>query len=79
MSPPAREDVTSQRLAALLALARGRLDAAAEAQRPAFAPLDPPEAVAPQSRPAPRRFAVTPDDDLFEDALELDRPMSARR
>ncbi|MFN9925788.1 MAG: DUF6468 domain-containing protein [Phenylobacterium sp.] len=79
VSPPAREDVTSQRLAALLALARGRLDAAAEAQRPAFAPLDPPEAVAPQSRPAPRRFAVTPDDDLFEDALELDRPMSARR
>jgi hypothetical protein len=77
VSAPAREDVTSQRLAALLALARGRLDA--EAQRPAFAPLNPVEAAPSVARPAPRRFAITPDEDLFEDTLELDRPLGGGR
>jgi hypothetical protein len=78
VSPPAREDVTSQRLAALLALARGRLDAEAEAQRPTFSPL-PPEEMAPVAAKPARRFAMTPDDELFEDALELDQPLGRSR
>jgi len=79
VTAPVREDVTSQRLAALLALARGRLDADAEASRPAFAPLETPAPAPAPSRSAGRRFVMTPDEDLFEDALELDRPLGASR
>jgi hypothetical protein len=79
VAPAARttEDAAEQRLGALLAMARSRLQAqeAAPAQ-----PAPSPEPLVGRAPLPGRRIAVTPDDDLFEDTPgAFDRFAGARR
>ncbi|PZQ65275.1 MAG: flagellar positioning protein PflI [Phenylobacterium zucineum] len=85
VAPAPREIVTEDRLGALLAMARSRLEKA-EREAPESQYRDEPEYRAEREplvgrAPLPgRRIAATPDDDLFEDApLALDRIAGARR
>lgn len=76
VAPAPREATTEDRLGALLAMARSRLQA--EREEPEARVEREPLVGRP---PLPgRRIATTPDDDLFEDApLALDRLAGARR
>ena len=79
VTPAPREATTEDRLGALLAMARSRLQQAErDAPEPEYrAEREPLVGRAPLPG---RRIAATPDDDLFEDApLSLDRLAGARR
>jgi len=80
VSPAPRvEDNAEQRLSNLLAMARSRLAAKEAAQVEAQIPLEREPLVGRTPLPG-RRIAVTPDDDLFEDAPgAFDRFAGARR
>lgn len=76
VAPPAREASTEDRLGALLAMARSRLQSERDIPE---ADLRAEPLVGRPPLPG-RRIASTPDDDLFEDApLALDRLAGARR
>lgn len=83
VAPAPREATTEDRLGALLAMARSRLQAEREAPAPEAHAQDVLREREPLVGRAPlpgRRIASTPDDDLFEDApLSLDRLAGARR
>lgn len=80
VSPAPRvEDTAEQRLSNLLAMARSRLAAKEAAQAEPSAPAEREPLVGRAPLPG-RRIAVTPDDDLFEDAPgAFDRYAGARR
>ena len=80
VSPAPRvEDNAEQRLSSLLAMARSRLAAKEAAQVEAQVPVEREPLVGRAPLPG-RRIAVTPDDDLFEDAPgAFDRFAGARR
>ena len=75
VAPPAREGTAEQRLGALLAMARSRLQAEGEI------PAQPaPEPLVGRAPLPGRRIAASLDDDLFEDApVAFDRLAGARR
>ena len=76
---PRVEDGAEQRLSNLLAMARSRLAAKEAAQAEAQVPVEREPLVGRAPLPG-RRIAVTPDDDLFEDAPgAFDRFAGARR
>jgi hypothetical protein len=76
---PRAEEGAEQRLSNLLAMARSRLAAKEAAQVEAQIPLEREPLVGRAPLPG-RRIAVTPDDDLFEDAPgAFDRYAGARR
>jgi hypothetical protein len=78
VAPPAREGAAEQRLGALLAMARARLQA--ESEIPAEQPAAAPEPLVGRAPLSGRRIASSLDDDLFEDAPSaFDRFAGARR
>lgn len=77
VAPPARETSAEQRLGALLAMARSRLQA--EGEVPAQ-PAPAPEPLVGRAPLPGRRISASLDDDLFEDApVAFDRFAGARR
>lgn len=79
VAPAPREATSEDRLGALLAMARSRLEKA-EREAPELELRTEREPLVGRAPLPGRRIATTPDDDLFEDApLSLDRIAGARR